>query len=401
MTDTTPTPDERPADELSAEERAARHAAFEAERAAYLAAQAEQEAHRSTQHEAFAAEQAAHATASAATGAPGQGYGIGAPSGPGSEAWGGYPAGTPAPSATDTAQAKAAQRAQAAQERARARAEAAQVRAAAAREQAAARTLAAQQRAAEAHARAVERSQRPITKGAGAATVGIVMGVLLIAGALLLAANRSNLSLPWPFDGTYDPALAWFGVALVVIGAAIVISGIRGRSSGGLGFLAIVGLVIAVPWSLSANDSPWRIASEDASSSWREVSSRGIAVSEGTTAPRSVAEAERGFRAHFGDPTIDLSSLDLADATADDPVVVPIEMTAGDLTVRVPQDVALEADVRLWAGQIKWDVDEAWREYNRFGGGTAALISDEAVDDGAVLRLVLSVRAGNVTITEN
>ena len=76
-------------------------------------------------------------------------------------------------------------------------------------------------------------------------------------------------------------------------------------------------------------------------------------------------------------------------------------MTAGDLTVRVPQDVALEADVRLWAGQIKWDVDEAWREYNRFGGGTAALISDEAVDDGAVLRLVLSVRAGNVTITEN
>ena len=399
MTDTTPTPDERPADELSAEERAARHAAFEAERAAYLAAQAEQEAHRSTQHEAFAAEQAAHATASAATGASGQGYGIGAPSGPGSEAWGGYPTGAPAPSPADTAQAKAAQRAQAAQERARARAEAAQVRAAAAREQAAARTLAAQQRAAEAHARAVERSQRPITKGAGAATVGIVMGVLLIAGALLLAANRSNLSLPWPFDGSYDPALAWFGVALVVIGAAIVISGIRGRSSGGLGFLAIVGLVIAVPWSLAANDSPFERV--DASQSWREVSSRAVTVSEGTTAPRSVAEAERGFRAHFGEPTVDLSGLDLSDATTDDPIVVPIEMTAGDLTVRVPQDVAVEADVRLWAGQIKWDVDETWREYNRFGGGTAALTSDEAVDDGAVLRLVLSVRAGNVTITEN
>ena len=303
------------------------------------------------------------------------------------------------PQAAGARDLAAESRVRAARQAAEARALAAQSKAQAARQAAEARAQAAQQRAAAAQARAAERAARPITKGASGGTVGIAVGLLLVAGALLLADTRGVLSLPWPFTGDFDPVLAWFGVALVVLGAGIVVSGVRGRSSGWLGFFAVAALVVAVPWSITENDNPW-YRSVSADQGWREVSDRALAVSEGVTVPRSVEEAERGFRASFGAPTIDLSSLDLSDASPGNPVEVPIQLTAGDLTVRVPQDVAVEADVRLWAGQVRWRVDEGWLDLNRFGGGTAHLTSDEAVDDGALLRLVVSSRAGNVTIEE-
>ncbi|QAY64499.1 PspC domain-containing protein [Xylanimonas allomyrinae] len=293
-------------------------------------------------------------------------------------------------------QARAAARAQAAD----ARVEAARARAAAAREQAHLKAATQQQRARE---RAAERASKPVTKSAGAATLGVVVGLVLIAGALLMAQDRTGLSLPWPFDGGVEPVLAWLGLALVVVGAAIVVSGIRGRSSGWLGFLAIVGLVVALPWSIGASGDgfPGLYITRDIHGTWRDVGTRGTDVSEGTVAPRSLAEAERGFRVQFGDPTIDLSGLDLSDATTDDPVEVPIRLTAGDLTVVVPRDAAVEADVRLLAGQVIWQVDPGTRTLSRVGSSTAHLSSDEAIQDGATLRLLVSAGAGNVTVTEN
>ncbi|QAY70160.1 PspC domain-containing protein [Xylanimonas protaetiae] len=280
---------------------------------------------------------------------------------------------------------------------ANARAEAARARAAASREEAQARAFAARQRA---EARAAERASRPVTKSAGAGTVGVVFGLMLVAGALLAAADRTGFRFPSPFDGSYDAALLWVGVSLVIVGAAVVVSGIRGRSSGWLGFLAIVGLVVALPWSVTAGNDDFRglrITSDD--DAWVGVRN-GIDVSEGTVTPRSVAEAERGFRAQFGDPTIDLSGLDLSGATVDDPVEVPIRLTAGDLTVVVPRDIAVEADVRLLAGQVVWRVDPDERTLSRVGSSTARLRSDEAADDGAILRLLVSAGAGNVTVEE-
>lgn len=299
----------------------------------------------------------------------------------------------------DPRQQAAQARAEAARATAAARAEAAKVRAQAGREQAQARAYAAKQRA---EVRAAERATRPITKSAGAGTVGVVFGLILVVGALLLAADRSGFRFPAPFDGTYDAALLWVGVALAIVGAGIVASGIRGRSSGWLGFLAIVGLVVALPWSAAVGDPDLR--NVDISSSgfedWPGVSD-GIDVSQGTVAPRSVAEAERGFRAQFGDPTIDLSGLDLSGATSDAPVEVPIRLTAGDLTVVVPRDIAVEADVRLLAGQVVWRVDDGERTLSRVGSTTAHLRSDEASDDGGILRLLVSAGAGNVTVEEN
>ncbi|ACZ29747.1 phage shock protein C, PspC [Xylanimonas cellulosilytica DSM 15894] len=303
----------------------------------------------------------------------------------------------PAPYGDPRAQAAQA-KAEASRAAAQAKADAARIRAQAAREEAQARSFEAKQRA---EARAAERASRPVTKSAGAGTVGVVFGLMLVAGALLAAADRGGFRFPAPFDGTYDAALLWVGASLVIIGAAIVISGVRGRSSGWLGFLAIVGLVVALPWSVTVGDADLRdIRITRGFESWTGVGN-GIDVSEGTVAPRSVAEAERGFRAQFGDPTIDLSGLDLSAATGDDPVEVPIQLTAGDLTVVVPRDVAVEAEVRLLAGQVVWRVDDGERTINRVGGSTVHLRSDQATDGDAVLRLLVSAGAGNVTVEED
>jgi hypothetical protein len=222
-----------------------------------------------------------------------------------------------------------------------------------------------------------------------------------VTGALLLAADRTGFRFPAPFDVYYDPVLLGVGVSLAIVGAGIVVSGVRGRSSGWLGFLAIVGLVVALPWSATVSDSPVRgVWITQESGTWRTVTD-GIEVGAGTVTPTSVTEAERGFRSQFGDPTIDLTSLDLSDATVADPVEVPVQIGAGDLTIVVPEGVGVEAEVRLLAGQISWNVDDHDRSLTRVGPGTAHLRSDEAEDGGAVLRLLVSAGAGNVTVTND
>ncbi len=61
----------------------------------------------------------------------------------------------------------------------------------------------------------------------------------------------------------------------------------------------------------------------------------------------------------------------------------------------------MEADIRLLAGEITWNVDDDDRTLTRVGPGTAHLRSDQAEDDGAVLRLLVSAGAGNVTVAND
>jgi len=240
---------------------------------------------------------------------------------------------------------------------------------------------------------------KPRVLGAGPAAFGIVAGLLFIAGAAMAGLRRTSWSLPWSLDNY--PVLAWLGVALVVVGVGIVIAGIRGRSSGGLGTLAIIGLVVAAPWTMVAiGHTDLITVGHNDEVIWVSPGGGGLSITDGTTRPRSVAEAERGFRTTFGSPTIDLTDLDLTGASTDNPIVVPIELTAGSLQVRVPRDVAVEADVRMWGGEISWCVNGPCQSHARVGTGTARLTSDEAVDDGPVLRLFIQHRFGQTVITD-
>lgn len=219
-------------------------------------------------------------------------------------------------------------------------------------------------------------------RGPGAATLGVVVGVSLLAGAVLLLADRAG-DLPTPFWPT------WLGVALGIVGLGIVVSGLRGRSSGTLGFFAIVGLVIALP--VATTDDPGGfVRFED-----------GTVLTEGRTVVRSVEQAQDGFAVRWGDPVIDLSELDLPPAS-DDPVVVPISLGAGQTTVVVPEDAAVEAHVRVGAGTARWEVDGRSSAVSGVLSGTQELRSAEVGPDGeAQLLLDVRVGAGQIIITED
>src|SRR5690606_42161872 len=114
----------------------------------------------------------------------------------------------------------------------------------------------------------------------------------------------------------------------ILAGLAIVVSGLRGRTSGGLGWLAVIVLLVAVP------ASAWRAAP---ATFFLDDSVR--TVTDGTHRVSDPEVAERGFGVSLGDPTIDLSGLDLSDATPASPVDVPVQLGAGDVTVVVPDGV--------------------------------------------------------------
>jgi hypothetical protein len=189
------------------------------------------------------------------------------------------------------------------------------------------------------------------------------------------------------------PGLLWLGIALGIVGVGIVIAGIRGRRSGWLGTLAVIGLVISLPWTANvSSDGPtWTVAND---------ARDGVSVGTGTVVVQSVREAQRGYRVQFGDATIDLTQLDLSGATADNPVTVPVSLAAGNLVIELPRGIAVEAEVRIGAGQVTWQVDGQNREVGGIVQSTR-FISQSADDgDGPVLKLSIDGGAGQVTVTE-
>ncbi|GAA3231356.1 PspC domain-containing protein [Oerskovia jenensis] len=222
-------------------------------------------------------------------------------------------------------------------------------------------------------------ARRP--RGPGTAVVGTTLGVSLLGAAVLLLLERRDV-IDVPFFYT------WIGATIVLLGLGVIVSGLRGRTSGALGGLAIVTTIIALPIA-GLNSS---IDSIDA-----DLTAR---VSDATYTVTSIQDAENGFAFTFGDPVVDLSQLDLS-AVGEDPVVVPIDLSAGDLTVIVPADTPVEAEVRVLAGNATWTVDGERRSINGVNTRPHTFVTDSVSDGvGPVLLLEVDVSAGDVTIRE-
>ncbi|MCF4122685.1 PspC domain-containing protein [Antribacter sp. KLBMP9083] len=221
--------------------------------------------------------------------------------------------------------------------------------------------------------------------------VGIVFGLILLAGALLLLQDRvSDLfgtDLPfWP---------TWLGVSVVLLGLGIVVAGLRGRTGGALTAWAIVALVFGTPWLV------WDQEGADLAEMVPPPVPGAQLITDGSISVGSISEAEDGFEIRFGDPEIDLTDLDLSGVTPGEPVVVPITMGAGDAKIVVPEGVAVESDVQVGVGTVRWEVDDEDREITDVMGSSIHLESDEVTDAGAVLHLTIQVGAGDITIEEN
>lgn len=210
--------------------------------------------------------------------------------------------------------------------------------------------------------------------GPGAGTVGVVVALTLLTLAGLMYAERVGA-----FDG---PVVLIAGATGVVLaGLGIILAGLRGRTSGALGGLAVVGILVLLPVSAAARaDITW--------------TGGGTVVGDVTRTPTTVAEAERGYSVGAGEARIDLTEL----PASRDTVVVPVNVGAGEITVIVPEGSAYDADVRIFAGEITWLGDRT----TRAGAGQAETFESEAVADGAEaeIHLEITVGAGEVRVIE-
>lgn len=222
----------------------------------------------------------------------------------------------------------------------------------------------------------------PRTKSAGVVYVSSVLGLSLLVFAVLLLADRYG-------DFAYSPWLTAVGAAVVLTGLAIVVAGVRGRSSGGLGFLAIVAILVGGPAATWASDGLFL-----------DGAARSV-VGDSTYRPTTVDSAENGYSFGLGDLTLDLRELDLPTSSSDETVTIPVEMGAGNVTVIVPDDAAVSARVTLGAGRVYWSLDGS--DSTRGGVGTSgATFETQDVREGATpdIHLVIKAGAGEIFIEE-
>lgn len=212
----------------------------------------------------------------------------------------------------------------------------------------------------------------PQRTGPGGRPVGIVFALSLITLAGLLYAERIGR-----FD---EPVLLTAAAVMVILsGLGIAIAGALGRTSGGLGALAIVTLLVIVPIG-AASDVNW---------------SNAQFVGDAVYRPTEVAKAEQGYNVVAGSVVIDLTDLPLDG----DLVTVPVSVGAGELRVVMPEDVAYTARVRQSAGDFTW-LDDGTRS-GVTDGGWRTYESDAAADgDAPEIELELSLGAGKLTVEE-
>lgn len=214
------------------------------------------------------------------------------------------------------------------------------------------------------------KESRPPVKGPGATSLGIVVGLALLTFAGLLMADRAGI-----YDGSDGQTFTiTLGVAAILAGAGIVVAGFRGRSSGVLGFIALVAVFLG-PVTLAAADNPL---------------ANGPLVGDETFRPSTTREAGDGYSMGAGDLTIDLTDLPL---TTDDTLTVPVSMGVGNLVVILPEDTAASATVRLGAGTATWRVGEDVFSRGGVGIRTATFETDH-VGDGDLAQIHLDIKSG-------
>ncbi|RMI09235.1 hypothetical protein EBM89_11285 [Cellulomonas triticagri] len=210
----------------------------------------------------------------------------------------------------------------------------------------------------------------------------MVVAVVLLGLAGLLLAERAGV-----YDGPIASVVLGGGVLL--IGLAIIVSGLRGRTAGGLTALAIIGMLMAGPTVAFSDTARWY--------GWDWDEARSSAFRDVDTVVQTRAEAEDGISSGVGDVTLDLTEVPLSGET----LRVPVSGGIGDIRVIVPEDTAVVAEITSGVGSVRWDVDG--REQTTDGFGNNPTFRSDAVVDGQdpALELLVQVGVGSITIEED
>lgn len=212
--------------------------------------------------------------------------------------------------------------------------------------------------------------------GPGRGVAAGVIGLTLIAMAFMMIVERIT-----DFEVPVD--VLTVGIGIVLTGAAIVVAGLRGRRSGGLMGLAIVGIIIGLPIAAAdSTDGHW-------------VWSGNFGDDGAVETPLTRSAAAEGINTGIGDVTVDLTEVPLNDSL----LTVPIKVGAGDVVIYVPEDIAVTADATIGIGEVKWRIDGD-RSAGGIGIDSRSFSSDETKFTEPVLSLDISVGTGSVTVKE-
>jgi len=197
--------------------------------------------------------------------------------------------------------------------------------------------------------------------------VAIATGCALLVGGGLKALDAANLiSL-----GGSANAIVWASAA-VVLGLGILIAGLRGRSAGILSLFAVIALVTGGVYN-TVDDGRMRFQQVD----WN---------------PASIEEARGGIDITAGRGTVDLTDLSPSAPLTSD-VVVPLDVTASNVTVVIPHNLPVDIKADMTMGNLN--------EVSGQRGGTTTRESSYNTDrPGNHLVVQIDGTFSNVTIQE-
>ncbi|WP_160664267.1 PspC domain-containing protein [Pseudarthrobacter sp. ATCC 49987] len=209
---------------------------------------------------------------------------------------------------------------------------------------------------------------KPRNLGPGAPAVAVTAGLALLVGGGIKALDVANV-----IDlGTSSNAVVWASAA-VVLGLGILIAGLRGRTSGILGFFAAVALIVGGIFNVLPNGDRFRPQNAD----W---------------SPVSIEQALGGFDITAGTGTVDLTRISLNPPLGTD-LVVPIDATVSNLTVVIPNTVPVEVRADMTMGNL----NEGSQNH---GGMTTQQSNYNTGKPGATLVVKINGTFSNVTIKE-
>ncbi|GAA3310531.1 PspC domain-containing protein [Arthrobacter ramosus] len=213
------------------------------------------------------------------------------------------------------------------------------------------------------------RPERPRRQGPGAAIVAVSAGAALLAGGTLKLLDAGNVI----HLGDAANAVVW-ATGAAVLGLGILVAGLRGRTSGLLGFLAVATLVIGGIFNIAPSADHFRLQNAQ----WNPV---------------SIDDARKGFDITGANGTVDLTKLNLSAPLGSD-VVVPMDVTASNIKLLIPATVPVEVQADMTFANLKQDGNAVTQS----NGGTRDSFNTDK--PGAKLVVKLNGTFSNVTVQE-
>jgi phage shock protein PspC (stress-responsive transcriptional regulator) len=172
------------------------------------------------------------------------------------------------------------------------------------------------------------RVPKPRPSSLGAPAVAITAGAALLVGGGLKALDVTNVINLGPSAN----AVVWAAGA-AVIGLGILFAGLRGRTGGILSLFAVIALVIGGIFNVVGHADKVRFTDV----SWT---------------PTSIEQARDGYNVTAGRGTLDLTGLN-APAPLTSDVVVPLDVTASNVTVVIPANVPVTVRADMTMGNVQ------------------------------------------------